>query len=83
MRPPAPDTVLGGPEEQGDRLRRGGAAIPPGLVCLFCFLSAICFTLQSGNYWLEVFDNFAAPLNLIIFAFFEAVGVAYVYGMRR
>ncbi|XP_025874945.1 inactive sodium-dependent neutral amino acid transporter B(0)AT3 isoform X2 [Vulpes vulpes] len=54
-----------------------------GLACLLCFLSAICFTLQSGNYWLEVFDNYAAPLNLIIFAFLEVVGVAYVYGLQR
>lgn len=48
-----------------------------------CFLSATCFTLQSGNYWLEVFDNYVAPLNLMVFAFFEVVGVAYVYGMQR
>uniref|UniRef100_A0A8C0LF64 Transporter n=1 Tax=Canis lupus dingo TaxID=286419 RepID=A0A8C0LF64_CANLU len=54
-----------------------------GLACLLCFLSAICFTLQSGNYWLEVFDNYAAPLNLIIFAFLEVIGVAYVYGLQR
>ncbi|KAL0628957.1 Inactive sodium-dependent neutral amino acid transporter BAT3 [Plecturocebus cupreus] len=54
-----------------------------GLVCLTCFLSATCFTLQSGNYWLEIFDNFAAPLNLLIFAFLEVVGVVYVYGMKR
>ncbi|XP_053762823.1 inactive sodium-dependent neutral amino acid transporter B(0)AT3 isoform X1 [Panthera pardus] len=54
-----------------------------GLACLVCFLSAICFTLQSGNYWLEIFDNYAAPLNLMVFAFFEVVGVAYVYGVQR
>ncbi|XP_008058900.1 sodium-dependent neutral amino acid transporter B(0)AT3, partial [Carlito syrichta] len=54
-----------------------------GLVCLVCFLSATCFTLQSGNYWLEIFDSFVASLNLIIFAFFEVVGVIYVYGMKR
>ncbi|XP_004768445.1 inactive sodium-dependent neutral amino acid transporter B(0)AT3 [Mustela putorius furo] len=54
-----------------------------GLVCLLCFLSATCFALQSGSYWLQVFDSYAAPLNLIIFAFFEVVGVAYVYGMPR
>uniref|UniRef100_A0A2K5E111 Transporter n=1 Tax=Aotus nancymaae TaxID=37293 RepID=A0A2K5E111_AOTNA len=54
-----------------------------GLVCLACFLCATCFTLQSGNYWLEIFDNFAAPLNLLIFAFLEVVGVVYVYGMKR
>ncbi|XP_038179753.1 inactive sodium-dependent neutral amino acid transporter B(0)AT3 isoform X6 [Arvicola amphibius] len=55
----------------------------PGMVCLVCFLSAICFTLQSGNYWLEIFDSFAASLNLIFFAFMEVVGVIYVYGMKR
>ncbi|XP_023562746.1 sodium-dependent neutral amino acid transporter B(0)AT3 isoform X2 [Octodon degus] len=54
-----------------------------GLACLVCFLSATCFTLQSGSYWLEVFDNFAASLNLVIFAFLEVVGVVYVYGMKR
>ncbi|XP_053449463.1 inactive sodium-dependent neutral amino acid transporter B(0)AT3 [Nycticebus coucang] len=54
-----------------------------GLVCLVCFLSAICFTLQSGNYWLEIFDNFAASLNLLVFAFLEVVGVVYVYGMKQ
>ncbi|XP_033034612.1 inactive sodium-dependent neutral amino acid transporter B(0)AT3 isoform X3 [Trachypithecus francoisi] len=54
-----------------------------GLVCLACFLFATCFTLQSGNYWLEIFDNVAASLNLLILAFLEVVGVAYVYGMKR
>ncbi|XP_013361353.1 PREDICTED: sodium-dependent neutral amino acid transporter B(0)AT3 isoform X1 [Chinchilla lanigera] len=54
-----------------------------GLTCLVCFLSATCFTLQSGSYWLEVFDNFAASLNLVTFAFLEVVGVIYVYGMKR
>ncbi|XP_008160272.2 inactive sodium-dependent neutral amino acid transporter B(0)AT3 [Eptesicus fuscus] len=54
-----------------------------GTVCLLCFLVATCFTLQSGNYWLEVFDKYAASLNLIIFAFFEVIGVVYVYGMER
>ncbi|XP_037385280.1 inactive sodium-dependent neutral amino acid transporter B(0)AT3 [Talpa occidentalis] len=54
-----------------------------GAACLLCFLSATCFTLQSGNYWLEIFDSYAAPPNLIIFACFEVVGVVYVYGMKR
>ncbi|XP_035876189.1 inactive sodium-dependent neutral amino acid transporter B(0)AT3 isoform X2 [Phyllostomus discolor] len=54
-----------------------------GAVCLVCFLSSSCFTLQSGNYWLEIFDNYAASLNLIMFAFMEVVGVIYVYGMEK
>ncbi|XP_041488167.1 inactive sodium-dependent neutral amino acid transporter B(0)AT3 isoform X3 [Microtus oregoni] len=69
----------------GDRLTSRSCCLPlsPGMVCLVCFLSAICFTLQSGNYWLEIFDSFAASLNLIFFAFMEVVGVIYVYGMKR
>ncbi|XP_021064225.1 inactive sodium-dependent neutral amino acid transporter B(0)AT3 isoform X2 [Mus pahari] len=59
------------------------APVLPGVTCLACFLSAICFTLQSGSYWLEIFDSFAASLNLIIFAFMEVVGVIHVYGMKR
>ncbi|KAM8813173.1 inactive sodium-dependent neutral amino acid transporter B(0)AT3 isoform 2-T2 [Rhynchonycteris naso] len=54
-----------------------------GGICLVCFLLSTCFTLQSGSYWLEVFDNHVASLNLIIFAFFEVVGVIYVYGLER
>ncbi|XP_045421897.1 inactive sodium-dependent neutral amino acid transporter B(0)AT3 [Lemur catta] len=54
-----------------------------GLACLVCFLLATCFTLQSGNYWLEIFDSFAASLNLIVLAFLEVIGVIYVYGMKR
>ncbi|EDL37057.1 sodium-dependent neutral amino acid transporter B(0)AT3 isoform 6 [Mus musculus] len=46
-------------------------------------MTAICFTLQSGGYWLEIFDSFAASLNLIIFAFMEVVGVIHIYGMKR
>ncbi|XP_043832511.1 inactive sodium-dependent neutral amino acid transporter B(0)AT3 [Dromiciops gliroides] len=53
------------------------------VICLVCCLSALCFTLQSGSYWLEIFDNYAASLNLLIFAFFEVIGVIYVYGMKR
>ncbi|XP_048193288.1 sodium-dependent neutral amino acid transporter B(0)AT3-like [Perognathus longimembris pacificus] len=54
-----------------------------GLVCLLCLLCSTCFTLQSGSYWLEIFDSFVASLNLLIFAFCEVVGVIYVYGMKR
>nr|KAF6442312.1 solute carrier family 6 member 18 [Rousettus aegyptiacus] len=54
-----------------------------GAVCLVCFLSTTCFALQSGSYWLEIFDNHLASVNLILLAFFEVVSVAYVYGLER
>ncbi|XP_040833251.1 inactive sodium-dependent neutral amino acid transporter B(0)AT3 [Ochotona curzoniae] len=54
-----------------------------GLICLVCLLASTCFTLQSGSYWLEIFDSYVASLNLIVFAFFEVVGVVYIYGLWR
>uniref|UniRef100_A0A4X1THB2 Transporter n=1 Tax=Sus scrofa TaxID=9823 RepID=A0A4X1THB2_PIG len=69
--------------DQWVRPRRVPKEVLTGLVCLACFLLASGFTLQSGNYWLEIFDQHAASLNLIFLAFFEVVGVIYVYGMKR
>lgn len=92
--PPAPGNSAGGggDEQTGEQVRGAGRAagdlparcrVCAGAACLACFLSATCFTLQSGSYWLEVFDSHAASLNLILFAFFEVVGIAYVYGLDR
>ncbi|XP_030065559.1 sodium-dependent neutral amino acid transporter B(0)AT3 [Microcaecilia unicolor] len=54
-----------------------------GLICLVSFAVALIFTMTSGNYWLEVFDNYAGSLTLLVVAFFEVVGVIYVYGIKR
>ncbi|KAJ6661434.1 hypothetical protein lerEdw1_015063 [Lerista edwardsae] len=54
-----------------------------GMICLTSFLLGLCFTLRSGNYWLEVFDSYAGSLPLLVIAFFEVIGVAYVYGIKR
>uniref|UniRef100_A0A452HRA2 Transporter n=1 Tax=Gopherus agassizii TaxID=38772 RepID=A0A452HRA2_9SAUR len=54
-----------------------------GVICLVSFVTALCFTLRSGSYWLEVFDSYAGSLPLLIIAFFEVTGVVYVYGIKR
>lgn len=54
-----------------------------GLVCLICFLLSLIFTLGSGNYWLEIFNSYVGSVPFLIIAFFEVVGVMYVYGLRR
>uniref|UniRef100_UPI003AB09141 sodium-dependent neutral amino acid transporter B(0)AT3-like n=1 Tax=Centroberyx gerrardi TaxID=166262 RepID=UPI003AB09141 len=53
------------------------------LVCLICFLVSLIFTLGSGNYWLEVFNSYVGSVPFLVIAFFEVVGVVYVYGLRR
>uniref|UniRef100_A0A8C4PSD9 Solute carrier family 6 member 18 n=1 Tax=Equus asinus asinus TaxID=83772 RepID=A0A8C4PSD9_EQUAS len=40
--------------------------VPKEVLTGDCFLASIHFTLHSGNYWLEVFDRYAASLNLAL-----------------
>ncbi|NXV47529.1 S6A18 protein, partial [Uria aalge] len=54
-----------------------------GIICLICFLIALCFTLGSGSYWIDIFDRYAGSLPLLVIAFFEVIGVVYVYKIKR
>ncbi|XP_009693873.1 PREDICTED: sodium-dependent neutral amino acid transporter B(0)AT3 [Cariama cristata] len=54
-----------------------------GIICLICFLIALCFMLGSGSYWIDIFDRYAGSLPLLVIAFFEVIGVAYVYKIKR
>ncbi|NXU62075.1 S6A19 protein, partial [Horornis vulcanius] len=54
-----------------------------GLVCLVCYLIAFIFVLNSGNYWLTLFDGFAGSIPLLIIAFCEMFSVVYIYGIDR
>ncbi|XP_074469650.1 sodium-dependent neutral amino acid transporter B(0)AT3-like [Sebastes fasciatus] len=51
-------------------------------ICFIAFLTALIFTLGSGNYWVEVFNSYLGSVPLLIIAFFEIVGVVYVRGMK-
>lgn len=54
-----------------------------GLICLGSYLIAFIFVLNSGNYWLALFDNFAGSIPLLIIAFCETFSVVYIYGIDR
>ncbi|NXS49809.1 S6A18 protein, partial [Balaeniceps rex] len=54
-----------------------------GIICLISFVIALCFTLGSGSYWIDIFDSYAGSLPLLVIAFFEVIGVAYVYKIKR
>lgn len=54
-----------------------------GIVCLIAFLTALIFSLGSGNYWVEVFNSYVGSVPLLIIAFFEIIGVIYVRGMKK
>lgn len=54
-----------------------------GVTCLISCLIALIFVQSSGNYWLALFDGFAASIPLLVIAFCEIVAVVYVYGIDR
>ncbi|XP_076016767.1 sodium-dependent neutral amino acid transporter B(0)AT3-like [Genypterus blacodes] len=54
-----------------------------GLICLTSFAVGLIFTLGSGNYWLEIFNNYVGSVPLLVIAFFEIISVVYVYGINR
>lgn len=48
-----------------------------------CYFIAFIFVLNSGNYWLTLFDSFAGSIPLLIIAFCEMFAVVYIYGIDR
>ncbi|CAH2283389.1 sodium-dependent neutral amino acid transporter B(0)AT1 [Pelobates cultripes] len=57
--------------------------IVTGSICVVSFLIALIFVLESGNYWLALFDGFAGSIPLLIIAFCEMFSVVYIYGIDR
>ncbi|CAH1780225.1 unnamed protein product [Owenia fusiformis] len=56
--------------------------IVAGILCLVSFTVGLIFVLGSGNYWLDLFDSFSGTFPLMTVAFFEVIGVVYIYGME-
>ncbi|XP_072047524.1 sodium-dependent dopamine transporter-like isoform X2 [Amphiura filiformis] len=52
--------------------------------CLFTlyFLIGLAFTSQGGIYMVTLFDNFAAYYSILFCVLFEALGVAWFYGLE-
>ncbi|XP_072366050.1 sodium-dependent neutral amino acid transporter B(0)AT3-like [Scyliorhinus torazame] len=53
------------------------------IICLVSFSIGLIFTTTSGNYWLTIFDNYGTAFPLLVIAFFEFIGVIYVYGINK
>ncbi|XP_037120688.1 sodium-dependent neutral amino acid transporter B(0)AT1-like [Syngnathus acus] len=54
-----------------------------GITCLVSFVITLLFALNSGNYWLGLFDKFAGSIPLLTIGFFEMISVVYIYGIDR
>ena len=54
-----------------------------GILCSICCVLSMMFAHGAGNYIFVLFDNFSGNVPLLIIAFCECVGVAYIYGLGR
>ncbi|XP_025232541.1 sodium- and chloride-dependent transporter XTRP3 isoform X2 [Theropithecus gelada] len=54
-----------------------------GLVCLVNCAIGMVFTTEAGNYWFDIFNDYAATLSLLLIVLVETIAVCYVYGLRR
>ncbi|CAH1119399.1 unnamed protein product [Phaedon cochleariae] len=54
-----------------------------GSICVVCCLISMAFAHGAGSYVFVLFDNYCGTYPLLIIAFFECIGVSYVYGLKR
>ncbi|KAM8982281.1 sodium- and chloride-dependent transporter XTRP3 isoform 2-T3 [Sarcophilus harrisii] len=54
-----------------------------GLVCLLNCIIGLLFTMEAGNYWFDIFNDYAATLSLLLIVLVETIAVCYVYGLKR
>lgn len=52
-------------------------------MCAVCFGIGLIFTTGAGEYWLKLFDSFAATIGLVVVALLEMVSVIYIYGHEK
>ncbi|TRZ25060.1 hypothetical protein HGM15179_002077 [Zosterops borbonicus] len=54
-----------------------------GAVCFINCVIGLIFTLEAGNYWFDIFNDYAATLSLLLIVLVETIAVCYIYGIRR
>lgn len=52
-------------------------------VSVFGYAGGLCFTTNSGIYWLQLMDKYAANWSVLLIASCECVLIAWVYGSER
>ncbi|KAJ7322583.1 hypothetical protein JRQ81_018870 [Phrynocephalus forsythii] len=54
-----------------------------GGVCFISCIIGLAFTMEAGNYWFNIFNDYAATLSLLLIVLVETIAVCYVYGLKR
>lgn len=62
---------------------QGLCFIHAGFVCFINCIIGLIFTMEAGNYWFDIFNDYAATLSLLLIVLVETIAVCYIYGLRR
>jgi len=54
-----------------------------GLIALVSCLIGLLFCTRAGNYWLDIFNDYAGSIPLLVVAVMEITTVAWFYGIRN
>uniref|UniRef100_A0A4D5R9I8 Transporter n=1 Tax=Scolopendra viridis TaxID=118503 RepID=A0A4D5R9I8_SCOVI len=54
-----------------------------GIICLISFFIGLIFCTGAGEYWVNVFDSCSGSMGLLLIAFFEVIGIVYIYGHEK
>jgi len=52
-------------------------------ICLALFSMGLIFCLQSGIYWIELFDLYAGNWAILLVAFIECISIGWIYGFNK
>lgn len=50
---------------------------------ILLFAGGTIFTTNAGNYWLDIFNDYAASINLLVIGGFQYIVVAWLFGGRK
>ncbi|KAJ1522238.1 hypothetical protein ONE63_002545 [Megalurothrips usitatus] len=53
------------------------------LICVISFLLGLPYVSEGGIYFFQLVDHYTASISIMYLAFFEVVGVAWLYGAGR
>lgn len=68
------------PQLESTKLRKFGSF---GVIFLVYFCGGLIFTLNSGAYWVEIFNTNAGGWAILIVGICECLTVAYLYGLKN
>jgi SNF family Na+-dependent transporter len=53
------------------------------VICFVYFLCGIIFCLQSGTYWVEIFNNYAGDWAVLLVGALECISISWFYGVEN